>query len=64
MLKVFNTYEFTVTCLKDSRKGAAKASFSVIDFEIPVLYVDFSGGMQQRLINPNELLEFSIKLPS
>jgi hypothetical protein len=35
-----------MTCSKDSRKGTAKAMFSVIDFEIPILYVDFSGGMQ------------------
>jgi hypothetical protein len=32
--------------MKDNRKGTSQAILSVVDFEIPILYVDFSGGMQ------------------
>jgi hypothetical protein len=34
-----------------------------VDFEIPVLTVDFAAGMRTRLVSIDETLEFSMKLP-
>lgn len=63
-LEMYSSYVFRVVARKGNRESEASVVYNVVDYEMSMLFVDFAGGVKQRRVSSNELLEFSLKMPT